>query len=107
MSRKQDLGRITQHEVLVVLLFIFLVLILFFQSPKFISGWAELEIFKGKSQQKILDNTMNKSGVGSATPSVLIVSLAFFLPSKWDRTKSSPALLNWKIGANYERQISN
>ena len=101
MSRKQDLGRITQHEVLVVLLFIFLVLILFFQSPKFIPGWAELEMFKGKSQQKILDETMifNKSGVGSATPSVLIVALAFFLPSKWDKTKSSPALLNWKIGA--------
>ena len=43
---------------------------------------------------------VNKSGVGSATPSVLIVALAFFLPSKWDMTKSSPALLNWKTGAN-------
>ena len=42
----------------------------------------------------------NKSGVGSATPSVLIVALAFFLPSKWDMTKSSPALLNWKTGTN-------
>ena len=49
MTRKQDLGRITQHEVLVVLLFILLVLLLFFQSPKFIPGWADLEIFKGKS----------------------------------------------------------
>ena len=49
----------------------------------------------------------NKSGVGSATPSVLIVAMAFFLPSKWDRTQSSPALLNWKIGASDGKQISN
>ena len=49
MSRKQDLGRITQHEVLVVLLFILLILLLFFKSPKFIPGWADLEIFRGKT----------------------------------------------------------
>ena len=52
MTRKQDLGRITQHEVLVVLLFILLVLLLFFQSPKFIPGWADLEIFRGKAKHR-------------------------------------------------------
>ena len=52
MTRKQDLGHITQHEVLVVILFILLVLLLFFQSPKFIPGWADLEIFKGTAKHR-------------------------------------------------------
>ena len=105
MTRKRDLGRITQHEVLVCVLFILLVLLLFFQSPKFISGWADLEIFRGKAKHRdplaASPHRLNiVSGVGSATPSVVIVALAFLLPSKWDRTKSSPALLDWKTGDN-------
>ena len=103
MSRKKDLGRITQHEVLVVLLFILLILLLFFKSPKFIPGWAELEIFRGKTQYLLTNKLLTKchdSGVGSATPSVLIVALAFLLPSKWNKNKPAPALLDWKTGVN-------
>mgnify|MGYP001278129883 FL=1 len=41
-------------------------------------------------------------GVGSATPGILVVALVFILPSKLDRTKSSPALLDWPTGNNMD-----
>ena len=37
-NKKQMLGRMTQHEWQVVLLFIVLILLWFFQSPKFMDG---------------------------------------------------------------------
>ena len=41
-------------------------------------------------------------GVDSATPGILVVALAFILPSKLDRTQSSPALLDWQTGNNMD-----
>ena len=41
-ERRRALGRITQHEVLVVILFVILILLWFFMNPRFMPGWAEL-----------------------------------------------------------------
>ena len=44
LSRKEALGRITMHEVQVVVLFLALILLWFFQSPRFMPGWADAEV---------------------------------------------------------------
>merc|ERR550519_618821 len=81
----------TQHEWQVVLLFIALILLWFFQSPKFMEGWADLEVFNGLTQR----DPPTKSRIYSATPAVFIVALAFLLPRQFSLQESSPALLDW------------
>ena len=44
LSRKEALGRITMHEVQVVVLFLALILLWFFQSPRFMPGWSDAEV---------------------------------------------------------------
>ena len=44
LARKEALGRITMHEVQVVILFLALILLWFFQSPRFMPGWADAEV---------------------------------------------------------------
>ena len=44
LARKGALGRITMHEVQVVILFLALILLWFFQSPRFMPGWADAEV---------------------------------------------------------------
>ena len=81
-------------------------------------GWAEADIFTGETNRDppsklgqgltqhfftfFLFNSSYicpyRLGVGSAPPGVLIVALAFLLPSKWDKNKTSPALLDWRTG---------
>merc|ERR1719410_1633729 len=90
-NKKKLLGRMTQHEWQVVLLFIALILLWFFQSPKFMEGWADLEVFNGLTQR----DPPTKSRISSATPAVFIVALAFLLPRQFTREESSPALLDW------------
>ena len=46
LARREALGRITMHEVQVVVLFLALILLWFFQSPRFMPGWADAEVRK-------------------------------------------------------------
>merc|ERR1712110_585665 len=45
LTRREALGRITMHEVQVVVLFLALILLWFFQSPRFMPGWSDAETF--------------------------------------------------------------
>ena len=98
MHRKRELGKITPHEIQVVLLFICLIILWFFQSPKFMEGWADQGVFTGTTDRD------SKLKIASATPAVFIVALAFILPRDyraWTSTSPSTpseALLNWQIG---------
>jgi len=60
--------------------FIILILLWFFKSPKFISGWGGL---------------FERAKISQATPAVLIVCLAFLLPREYNAVESSPGLLDW------------
>jgi len=97
MHRKRELGKITPHEIQVVLLFICLIILWFFQSPKFMEGWADQGVFTGTTDRD------SKLKIASATPAVFIVALAFILPRDYRAwTSPSPstpseALLNWQI----------
>ena len=88
-EKKNQLGSITAHELQVLVLFIILVLLWFFKTPRFIEGWSSY--FKPIK-------------VHSATPAILIIAIVFILPTKYNfwpfvasttPPTSSPALLNW------------
>ena len=109
-ERRRALGRITQHEVLVVILFVILILLWFFMNPRFMPGWAEL--FNGMTDRCPLRTSCHniftllcncrdpptRLRLHSATPAVLIVALAFILPREFSSGRSSPALLDWHTG---------
>ncbi|CAG0889924.1 unnamed protein product, partial [Darwinula stevensoni] len=90
-----ELGSMSFHEFMTLLLFVSLVLLWLFREPQFIPGWAD--VIKGDQ----------KLGIGDATAAMLIVFLFFVIPAKpnfWcfrespdAEPKSSPALLNWKV----------
>jgi len=91
-DKKRNLGKMRLHELQVLILFIILVFLWFFKNPKFIEGWGDL--FKKATGV----------GIGGATPAILIVTLVFILPTRYNFwpfigtdkiPKSSPALLNW------------
>jgi len=90
-TKKRELGVMSQHEWQVVLLFLTLILLWFFQSPKFMQGWADLDVFNGLTQR----DPPTKVRLSSATSAVFIVALAFMLPREFSLERSSPALLDW------------
>ena len=86
------LGAMTLHEIQVLVLFSALILLWFFQSPKFIPGWADYEGFKVQ--------------VGSATPAIFMSILLFILPQRYDfwpfkpmsqSLQNSPSLITWRL----------
>ncbi|XP_023332563.1 solute carrier family 13 member 2 [Eurytemora carolleeae] len=79
-GKKRELGKMSLHEIQVLILFILLVILWFFQDPVFITGWASF---------------FTKATVGSATPAVLIVWMLFLLPKNVSSTQPSEALLDW------------
>lgn len=92
-NKYEELGPMTFHEGSVLTLFIILVLLWFFRSPQFITGWADF--IPGV---KIKD----------ATPAMIIVFLLYVLPADLNflswlfkngrrPTKASPSLLTWKV----------
>merc|ERR1711874_678366 len=64
-----------------------------FQSPRFMPGWADAEIFTGFTERE----APTKLKIASATPAVFIVALAFILPKEFNTERSSEALINWQI----------
>ena len=90
--KKQSLGKMTMHEKLVLLLFIILVCLWFFQKPIFIPGWSD--VFTKMSGR----TPPSKISVASATPAMLIVIVVFLLPVEFDSSSSQKSLLDWKTG---------
>jgi len=81
----KELGPISYRECVVALLFVALVMLWFFQRPKFILGWADhIEVAQG-----------GKEGltIGAATPAILTVLLLFIIPA----TNPVPLLANGKL----------
>ena len=90
--KKQSLGKMTMHEKLVLLLFIILICLWFFQKPIFIPGWSD--VFTKMSGR----TPPSKISVASATPAMLIVIVVFLLPVEFDSSSSQKSLLDWKTG---------
>jgi len=80
-EKKAKLGKMSGHEIQVLVLFIILILLWFFQKPKFIPGWGTFF-----------------QGLHPATPAILIVAVTFLLPKTWSLHKSSDPLLDWHTG---------
>ena len=100
-SRKNNLGPISMHEIQVIFLFVSLILLWFFQSPKFMTGWADAGVFNGMTDR----DPPTPLKIASATPAMMIVALTFILPRELNLEKSSPALLDWQTGENVHTQI--
>ncbi len=90
-SKCAELGSITFQEVVVIIVFVSLLLLWFFRSPGYMTGWGDL-----LESQNPLGETVR---IGDATPAVFMAVLLFVLPAKpylFKRPfKSSPAILNW------------
>ena len=91
------LGKISLHELQVFVLFIILILLWFFQSPKFMPGWADF--FKDDKGSVVVS-------VGSATPAIFMSILLFILPQQYEfwpfkpmsqSLQNSPSLITWRL----------
>ena len=92
------LGSISLHELQVFVLFIILILLWFFQSPKFIPGWADFFTVETHGGRQV--------SVGSATPAIFMSILLFILPQQYDfwpftrmsqSLQNSPSLITWRL----------
>lgn len=96
-TKYDDLGPITFHEVSVLLLFIFVVLLWFFRDPQFIDGW--MHFFPAVE-------------VDDASAAILVCLLFFAIPASINfwcfkkprgdgepavQEKPGPSLLEWKV----------
>ncbi|XP_042875469.1 solute carrier family 13 member 5-like isoform X2 [Penaeus japonicus] len=68
----ESLGRITQHEVVVLVLFSTLVFLWVFRAPGFVTGWAQF--FTDSFEEKVV--------VRDATPVMFMVFLLFCIPAR-------------------------
>ena len=96
-DKKEKLGKISMHEIQVISLFLALILLWFFQSPKFMPGWSDAitnDVYHGETQR----DPPSRLKIASATPAVFIVALTFILRQNYQAKTSSPALLDWNTG---------
>ncbi|XP_030562424.1 protein I'm not dead yet 2-like isoform X1 [Drosophila novamexicana] len=68
VQRFKELGPMTCHEIQVAILFVFMILLLFFKKPGFVTGWG---VF------------LNAKAIGSSAPVMLSVVLLFALPTQY------------------------
>jgi di/tricarboxylate transporter len=98
-EKYHELGRMSLHEIQVFILFSILLILWFFQSPKFMIGWADL----------FIEDTVRGSRVtiGAATPAILTILFLFILPQTYDFPpfsrmtpgclQNSPSLITWRL----------
>ena len=97
-KKYDELGPITFHEGSVMVLFLTVLLLWFFEHPGFMTGWAD-----GLATTNPFGHEVS---IDDATPTVLVMLALFFLPAKpyfleifkkdGKPLKSSPPLLDWK-----------
>ena len=98
-AKCQELGSLAFQEIIVIVVFAGLILLWFFRSPGYMTGWGDF--FAGENA--LGDPVF----VGDATAAVFMCITLFILPSKpyflrlfknpKGPFKSSPAILNWPI----------
>ena len=82
-------------EAFMLICFVILVCLWFFQRPRFIDGWADVIESKG------MDGEMVK--IGAATPAFVMVLIVFALPKRnpfkniADNQSSTAGILTWEI----------
>jgi sodium-dependent dicarboxylate transporter 2/3/5 len=119
-SKYEDLGPVTFHEASVFVLFVLLIILWIFRSPKFIKGWGNYAKVEKHDFQAVdpgcvganctyMRHTKEKDAIDDATAGMFIVLLLFILPSRlnfWPFCNSgetptvanlapAPALLHW------------
>ncbi|XP_030240282.1 protein I'm not dead yet 2-like isoform X2 [Drosophila navojoa] len=67
-ERYSALGRWTCHEIQVGIIFVMMILLLFFQRPGFMKGWADV---------------LNTKHIGGASPVLITVIVLFALPTQY------------------------
>lgn len=93
--RYQELGPINAHEIQVMVLFLFMVVMYFTRKPNFFPGWGDLLGHKGFK-------------VGNAMPTIFVVIMCFVLPANYAflryccgkgpvPTAPTPSLITWKF----------
>lgn len=99
MQRKCDeLSPFSYHEVTVLASLIILILLWFFKSPGFMTGWGDLFLTYNLRGDKVK--------IGDATPAIFVAILVFVLPAesnfirammKKSGFESSEAVVDWKF----------
>ena len=96
----RGLGRMRLNEMLILACFVVLILLWFFQRPRFMKGWAD--------HLETVDANDKIAAIGAATPAMLMVLIVFALPAKnpffhWPSAAAGGdnepfvPLLNWEI----------
>jgi sodium-dependent dicarboxylate transporter 2/3/5 len=96
-KKYEELGKMTVHEIQVMILFILLILLWFFKTPIFMPGWGDLFSATNSEGDRVV--------IAQATPAILIVLLLFILPRSYNtpcsdsgsRLTKSPALITWRL----------
>merc|ERR1719189_1692503 len=96
-KKYEELGKMTVHEIQIMILFIILILLWFFKTPIFMPGWGDLFSATNSEGDRVV--------IAQATPAILIVLLLFILPRSYNtpcsdsgsRLTKSPALITWRL----------
>jgi len=97
-KKYEELGKMSVHELQVMILFMILILLWFFKTPIFIPGWGDLFAAETSAGVKI--------SIAQATPAILICLLLFVLPQNYNfwpfsapgkPFKKSPSLITWRL----------
>jgi len=97
-KKYEELGKMSTHEIQVLLLFILLIFLWFFKTPIFMHGWGD--IFTTQSSKGL------NISVAQATPAIFTCIMLFILPQTYNfwpfsqtgqTFKNSPSLITWRL----------
>lgn len=92
-QRYKELGPMSAHEIQVMILFIFMVVMYFTRKPGIFPGWADW---------------LNAKDIRNSMPTIFVVVMCFILPMNWAflryctgkgplPTTTTPSLITWKF----------
>ena len=90
-----NLGSMRLDEVFMLICFVILVCLWFFQRPRFIPGWADV------IESEDMEGSIVK--IGAATPAFIMVLIVFALPKKnpfknlSNQQQPAPGILTWEV----------